>query len=105
MTGNGDGKETFMSNMSDCRYRRIVTDLSNCEDAIDELFNGVTDDGQPLSDDELRAAQRVVTSCVNIVALVADMAHVEVDLHGVDQSIETVLGKPNSAPLKARYDA
>ena len=94
-----------MSNMSDCRYRRIVTDLSDCEDAIDELFNGVTDDGQPLSDDELRAARRLVTSCINIVTLVADMAQVEVDLAGVEQSIETVLRKANSAPLEARYDA
>jgi hypothetical protein len=104
-TGNGDGKETIMSNMSDCRYRRIVTDLSDCEDAIDELFNGVTDDGQPLSDDELRAARRLVTSCINIVTLVADMAQVEVDLDGVEQSIETVLRKANSAALEARYDA
>ena len=94
-----------MSNMSDCRFRHIVTDLSDCEDTIDELFNGVTDDGQPLSDDELRAARRLVTSCINIVTLVADMAHVEVDLHGVEQSIETVLRKANSAPLEARYDA
>jgi hypothetical protein len=98
-------KETFMSNMSDCRYRHIVIDLSDCEDAIDELFNGVTDDGQPLSDDELRAARRLVTSCINIVTLVADMAHVDVDLDGVEQSIETVLRKANSAPLEARYDA
>jgi hypothetical protein len=44
-------KETFISKLSDCRFRHIVTDLSDCEDAIDELFNGVTDDGQPLSDD------------------------------------------------------
>ena len=94
-----------MSNMSDCRFRHIVTDLSDCEDTIDELFNGVTDDGQPLSDDEVRAARRLVTSCINIVTLVADMAHVEVDLHGVEQSIETVLRKANSAPLEARYDA
>jgi len=94
-----------MSNMSDCRYRRIVTDLSDCEDAIDELFNGVTDDGQPLSDDELRAARRLVTSCINIVTLVADMARVDVDLLGVEQSIETVLRKANSAQLAARYDA
>ena len=94
-----------MSNMSDCRFRHIVTDLSDCEDTIDELFNGVTDDGQPLSDDELRAARRLVTSCINIVTLVADMAHVEVDLDGVEQSIETVLRKANSAPLEARYDA
>jgi hypothetical protein len=82
-----------MSNMSDCRFRHIVTDLSDCEDAIDELFNGVTDDGQPLSDDELRAARRLVTSCINIVTLVADMAQVDADLDGVEQ------------PLEARYDA
>jgi hypothetical protein len=98
-------KETFMSNMSDCRFRRIVTDLSDCEDAIDELFNGVTDDGQPLSDDELRAARRLVTSCIYIVTRVADMAHVAVGLDGVEQSIDTVLRKANSAPLEARYDA
>lgn len=94
-----------MSNMSDCRFRHIVTDLSDCEDAIDELFNGVTDDGQPLSDDELRAARQLVASCINIVTLVADMAHVDVDLDAVEQSIETVLRKANSAPLEARYDA
>src|SRR5258708_39100554 len=86
-----------MSNMSDCRFRHIVTDLSDCEDAIDELFNGVTGDGHPLSDDELRAARQLVTSCINIVTLVADMAHVDVDLDAVEQSIETVLRKANSA--------
>jgi hypothetical protein len=94
-----------MTNMSDCRYRHIVTDLSDCEDAIEELFNGITDDGQPLSDDELRAARRLITSCVNIVTLVADIARVDVDLNAVEQTIETVLRKANSAPLEARYDA
>jgi hypothetical protein len=33
------------------------------------------------------------------------MAQVEVDLDGVEQSIETVLRKANSAALEARYDA
>ncbi|MGO9039034.1 MAG: hypothetical protein ACLPX1_13175 [Steroidobacteraceae bacterium] len=94
-----------MSNMSHCRFRRIVTDFSDCEDAIDELFNGVTDDGQPLSDDELRAAQRLVTSCISIVARVADMGNITVDLDDVEQSIDIVLRKANSAPLEARYDA
>jgi hypothetical protein len=98
-------KETFMSNMSECRFRHILTDLSDCEDAIDELFNGVTDDGQPLSDDELRAARRLVTSCISIIARVADMAHIAVDLDRVEESIDTVLRKANSAPLEARYDA
>ena len=94
-----------MSNGSDCRFRRIVTDLSDCEDAIEELFNGVTDDGRPLSDDELRAARRLITSCINVVIQVADMAHIAVELDGVQQSIETVLRNANNAPLEARYDA
>ncbi len=94
-----------MSKLSDCRFRRIVTDLIDCEDAIDELFNGVTDDGQPLSDDELRAARRLITSCISIVARVGDMANLTVDLDIVEQSIETVLRNANSAPLEARYDA
>ncbi len=94
-----------MGNLSDCRFRRIVTDLSDCEDAIDELFNGVTDDGQPLSDDELRAARRLITSCISVVTRVGDMANLTVDLDGVEQSIDTVLRQANSAPLEARYDA
>ena len=94
-----------MSKLSDCRFRRIVTDLSDCEDAIDELFNGVTDDGQPLSDDELRAARRLITSCISIVTRVGDMANLTVDLDGIEQSIDTVLREANSARLEARYDA
>ena len=94
-----------MSKLSDCRFRRVVTDLSDCEDAIDELFNGVTDDGQPLSDDELRAARRLISSCISVVTRVGDMANVTVDLDGVEQSIDTVLQKANSVPLQARYDA
>jgi hypothetical protein len=98
-------KEAFMSKLSDCRFRRIVTDLSDCEDAIDELFNGVTDDGQPLSDDELRAARRLISSCISVVTRVGDMANLTVNLDGVEQSIDTVLREANSAPLEARYDA
>ncbi len=94
-----------MGNLSDCRFRRIVTDLSDCEDAIDELFNGVTDDGQPLSDDELRAARRLISSCISIVTRVGDMANVTVDLDGIEQSIDTVLREANNVPLEARYDA
>jgi hypothetical protein len=94
-----------MDKKSDYRFRHIVTDLSDCEDAIEELFNGVTDDGQPLSDDELRAAHRLIATCLNVVTLVADNANIEVDLDEVEQSIDTVLNKANSAALEARYDA
>jgi hypothetical protein len=94
-----------MDNKSDYRFRHIVTDLSDCEDAIEELLNGVTDDGQPLSEDELRAAQRLIASCFNVVSLVADSANATVDLDEVEQSVEAVLRSANSAPLQARYDA
>ncbi len=94
-----------MSKTSECRFRHILTDLSDCEDAIDELFNGVTDDGQPLSDDELRAARQTVISCIGIVERVAEMAHIAVDLDRVEESIDTVLREANSASLEARYDA
>ncbi len=94
-----------MINMSVCRFRHIVTDLSDCEDAIDELFDGVTDDGQPLSDDELRAAQRVIVTCIRIVTQVADLAQIPADLDEVEQSVDAVLRQANSAPLGARYNA
>jgi|GEM_PF-3420736 hypothetical protein len=94
-----------MDNKSDYRFRHIVTDLSDCEDAIEELLNGVTDDGQPLSEDELRAARRLIASCLNIVSLIADSANTTVELDDVEQSVESVLRNANSAELTARYDA
>jgi hypothetical protein len=94
-----------MDNKAGYRFRQIVTDLSDCEDAIEELLNGVTDDGQPLSEDELRAARRLIASCLNVVSLVADSANATVDLEEVEHSVEAVLRKANSAPLEARYDA
>jgi hypothetical protein len=95
----------FHEQKSDCRFRQIVTDLSDCEDALDELFNGVTDDGQPLSDDELRAARRLITTCINVVARVADMADMPVELDDLELAIDKVLRKANSAKLEARFNA
>ncbi len=94
-----------MSNKTFCRFRNIVTDMSDCEDAIEELLNGVTDDGQPLSDDELRAAGRLIMSCINVVTLIADQARITVDVDEVEESIESVLRNANGARLEARYDA
>ena len=94
-----------MSNGSDCRFRKIVTDMSDCEDAIEELFKGITDDGRPLSEDELRAAKRLITSCISVVGLVADVAHVTLDLDVVEQALDGVLRDANDAEFEARYDA
>jgi hypothetical protein len=94
-----------MSNGSNCRFRNIVTDMSDCEDAIEELFKGVTDDGQPLSDGELRAAKRLIASCISVVGMVADAAKVTLDLDVVEQALDRVLHDANGAKLEARYDA
>ncbi|HMD74379.1 MAG TPA: hypothetical protein VKG05_11010 [Steroidobacteraceae bacterium] len=94
-----------MSNGSDCRFRNIVTDMSDCEDAIEELFKGVTDDGRPLSDGELRAVRRLIVSCISVVGLVADAARVTLDLDVVEQALDRVLSDANGAKLEARYDA
>jgi hypothetical protein len=95
-----------MDDKADSRFRRIVTDLSDCEDAIEELLNGVTDDGQPLSDDELRAAGRLIATCLRVVTLVADSANLPLaNLDEVEQSIDAVLRTANTAPLEALYDA
>jgi len=96
---------TIMNNKSYCRFRNITPDISDCEDAIEELFNGVTDDGQPLSDDELRAATQLIRSCISIVALVADNANVTVDLDVIETHLDTVLRNANRADLEARFDA
>jgi hypothetical protein len=94
-----------MDKKSEYRFRHIVTDLSDCEDAIEELLNGVTDDGQPLSDDEIRAARRLIASCLNVASLVADSANLAVNLDEVERSIDSVLRDANSAALEARFDA
>lgn len=57
-----------MSNMGYCRFQNTALDLSDCRDALQELFDG---DCEPLSDDELPAAERLVALCAEIVALAA----------------------------------
>jgi hypothetical protein len=97
--------ETTMSDACHYRFRNIVTEMTDCEDVIDELLNGVTDDGQPLPEEELRAARRLIACCIDLVTLVAAEAQIRVDLDNVEQSVDTVLRAANDAPLKARYDA
>jgi len=93
-----------MSDASHYRFRNIVTDMIDCGDVIDQLLNGVTDDGRALPEEELRAVRRLIACCIDVVTLVADEAHVSVNLDDVEQSIETVLRAANDAPLKARND-
>lgn len=50
--------------MSYCRFENTYRDLSDCEDALIELFDGETS----LSRDELVYAQRLVAVCGRILA-------------------------------------
>jgi hypothetical protein len=97
-------RESKMSDATNYQFRNAVTELRDCEDILDHLLSGVTDDGQPMPADELRATARLVECCIDIVALVADEAQLSVNLDLVRDSIETVLRTANGAPLTARHD-
>ena len=66
-----------MSNMSYCRFQNTLHDLRDCSDALEELLNGAVD--EPLSREELAAAQQLVGQCAEIVAMVADYDGIAVD--------------------------
>lgn len=50
-----------MGNMSYCRFQNTVSDLSDCEDALGEIMNL-----DQLSEDEERAARRLIKICRRI---------------------------------------
>ena len=93
-----------MSDATNYQFRNAVTELRDCEDILDQLLSGVTDDGQPIPAEELRAVGRLIECCIDMVALVAEEAHVTVNLDRVRSSIETVLQAANGASLTARFD-
>ena len=66
-----------MSNMSYCRFRNTDRDLSDCQDALEELFNDPA--AEPLSREELVAAKRLVERCLEIVSLVADQNGIDLE--------------------------
>lgn len=64
-----------MANMSYCRFQNTAGDLDDCQGALEALLSGGQDedgDKGPLSYEELRAAQRLVVTCQNIVEMLAD---------------------------------
>jgi hypothetical protein len=66
-----------MSNMSYCRFQNTAKDLSDCQDALEEMVNDP--DAATLSDDELRAAKELVETCFDIVRLVAEYGNVDME--------------------------
>jgi hypothetical protein len=55
--------------MSYCRFQNTALDLHECENVLEEMFDGSTG---PLSEDELRAARKLVNSCIDIARIFAD---------------------------------
>ncbi len=56
-----------MGNMSYCKFQNTDQDLLDCQETLESLFNGDTE--EPLSREELSAAKRLVIRCTAIVNL------------------------------------
>ncbi|MBT2749994.1 MULTISPECIES: hypothetical protein, partial [unclassified Lysobacter] len=84
----GELEITTMANMSYCRFQNTALALSNCEEVLEDM---VDSDPERLSDEELLAAQRLVTSCLNIVQLLAERGSLDfapdMDLSAVVQEL------------------
>lgn len=98
-----------MSNMSYCRFQNTATDLDDCRDALDALVN--CDDDASLSQEELRAAVRLVKTCAEIISLLAevgdfgdgeDMLEFLGDFNGkLDDQIRGTLSRLNKDAIEA----
>lgn len=58
--------------MSYCRFSNTVSDLKDCQEALEELMNDAS--AKPLSRGELRSAKDLATTCLQIVQLLASNA-------------------------------
>jgi len=58
-----------MGNMSYCRFQNTSQDLTECELKLAELFNSECDH---LGPEELKAAKRLIDTCITIVELFCD---------------------------------
>jgi|CXWK01.1.fsa_nt_gi hypothetical protein len=67
-----------MGNMGYCRFRNTLSDLRDCKEALEELFEKKGDD-DTLNREEEEAAKQLVATCIEIVGLVAEYESVDVD--------------------------
>ena len=79
-----------MSNMSYCRFQNTASDLDDCKDAIGRMMHREEEDRgdgpEHLSQDEKRAAVRLLRTCLDVVLLVAE--HGEMDLDDLAGELE-----------------
>jgi len=67
-----------MGNMSYCRFRNTLSDLNDCKEALERLFENKGDD-DTLNREEEKAAKQLVTTCIEIVSLIAEYESVDID--------------------------
>ena len=65
----GEPRDQYMSNMAYCRFQNSVLALKDCEGIFEEMLDG---NPEPLSDEELAAAQQLAAGCLNIVQMLAE---------------------------------
>lgn len=82
-----------MANMSYCRFQNTALALEVCEEILEEMADG---DPARLSEAELHAAQRLVTSCLNIVQLLAERGSLEFE---PDMDLASVVEELNDAAM------
>ena len=58
-----------MSNMSYCRFENTVSDLNDCQYALEDLFSG---DLKPLSQTEFNKAKELVGICASIMMIIQE---------------------------------
>jgi len=58
-----------MGNMSYCRFENTVSDLDDCQMALEDLFQG---DSKPLSRTEFNKAIELIQTCADIMMLVQE---------------------------------
>lgn len=63
-----------MTNMSYCRFQNTLSDLEDCVDALYEIS-----DLDELSDDEKRAAKKLIKACIEVNDNLSDLLWQEND--------------------------
>lgn len=92
-----------MSNMSYCRFQNTCGDLSDCADALESLFNTARyadDQEEALSDDELRAAKRLLALCERI----NDMTNAD-ELDKANAAVKAGVAMDDNGNADDDYDA
>lgn len=90
-----------MGNMSYCRFRNTEQNLADCESALEKLIEGDIANSErgelSISDEELKAAAKLVERCANILRLIQEATGVDDDIDDIEQHAHDVLYTANES--------